>query len=176
MECRATARLWNEAATGRILWNVATWDDGGNSNASALEGLNVSAPAMRQHANVDAGMAYDSVGGGPTADAGMAYDSVGGGPTAEKSHSEECDTSSSEWSNALCEGLRTEVERVFSNDVVIDKKFDLSTEVSYHTDHACDINPPVLTLSPRSARPSRSRRLRLHSSMPTTGCCSSSRT
>ena len=136
-------------------WTVATWSNDGDLNASAPEGLNVSAPAMRavEHANVDAGMAYDSVGGGPTADAGMAYDfvgggptadagmaydSVGGGPTAEKSHSEECDTSSSEWSNALCEGLRTEVERVFSNDVAIDKKFDLSTEVSYHTDHACD--------------------------------------
>ena len=125
MECRATARLWNEAATGRIPWNVATWDDGGNSNASAPEGLNVSAPTMRavEHANVDAGMAYDS---------------VGGGPTVEKSHSEECDTSSSEWSNTLCEGIRTEFERVLSNDVVIDKKFDLFNEVSYHTDHACD--------------------------------------
>ena len=126
-------------------WTVATWNNDGDLNASAPEGLNVSAPAMRavEHANVDAGMAYDSVGGGPTADAGMAYDSVGGGPTAEKLHSEECDTSSSEWSNAFCEGLRTEVERVFSDDVVIDKKFDLSNEVSYHTDHACDmVQPP----------------------------------
>ena len=93
----------------RLSWNVATWNDDGNSTATAPVGLNVSAPVMR----------------------GAEYANV---------HSEGRDTILCNWSNALCEGIRTEIERVCSNDVVIDKKFDLSTEVSYHTDHACDNN------------------------------------
>ena len=51
---------------------------------------------------------------------------------------------SSEMSSALCEGIQTEIDRVFSNGMFIDNKLhfsdrvELLTELSYHTDHACD--------------------------------------
>ena len=52
--------------------------------------------------------------------------------------------SSSEMSSALCAGIQTEIDRVFSNGIFIDNKVhfpdrvELLTELSYHTDHACD--------------------------------------
>ena len=56
-------------------------------------------------------------------------------------------TSSSEMSSALCEGIKTEIDRVFCNGIFVDNKLHLSdrvellTELSYHTDHACDRVP-----------------------------------
>ena len=124
MECRATARLWNEAATGRIPGTVATWNEDG--------GLNASAPVLGE-------VYQDNV------DAGMAYGAESGGLEADKMEQCEDNMCSSEMSSALCEGIQTEIDRVFSNGMFIDNKLhfsdrvELLTELSYHTDHACDI-------------------------------------
>ena len=67
-------------------------------------------------------------------------------PTVKADGTELCEgnTSSSEMSSALCAGIQTEIDRVFSNGIFIDNKVhfsdrvELLTELSYHTDHACD--------------------------------------
>ena len=68
-------------------------------------------------------------------------------PTVNADGMEQCEynTSSSEMSSAACEGIQTEIfDRVFSNGIFIDNKVhfsdrvELLTELSYHTDHACD--------------------------------------
>ena len=115
----------------------------------------MSAPVMRE--------VYDD-----NVEAGMACNVEGGGPPSEGTNCDEYDTSSSEneWSSALREGVRTEVDRVFSSSVFLDKNKDFATldsevfpepsshfpdracdnlhaELSYHADHACDrFHPP----------------------------------
>ena len=67
-------------------------------------------------------------------------------PTGKADGAEPCEDnmSSSEMSSALCAGIQTEIDRVFSNGIFIDNKVhfsdrvELLTELSYHTDHACD--------------------------------------
>ena len=67
-------------------------------------------------------------------------------PTVKADGTELCEdnTSSSEMPSALCAGIQTGIDRVFSNGIFIDNKVhfsdrvELLTELSYHTDHACD--------------------------------------
>ena len=114
--------------------SIADFEEG--TNASAQWGLNASAPVLSEvcRDNVDAGMAYGAESGGLEADG-----------------TEPCEDnmSSSEMSSALCAGIQTEIDRVFSNGIFIDNKVhfsdrvELLTELSYHTDHACDmVQPP----------------------------------
>ena len=63
---------------------------------------------------------------------------------ADGTEQREYNTSSSEMSSAWCVGIQTEIDRVFSNGIFVDNKLHFSdragllTELSYHTDHACD--------------------------------------
>ena len=115
--------------------SIADFEEG--TNASAQWGLNASAPVLSEvyQDNVDAGMAYGAESGGLEADG-----------------TEPCEDnmSSSEMSSALCAGIQTEIDRVFSNGIFIDNKVhfsdrvELLTELSYHTDHACDKLTPSI--------------------------------
>ena len=109
--------------------SIADFEEG--TNASAQGGLNASAPVLSE-------VCQDNV------DAGMAYGAESGGLEAHGTEPCEDNMSSSEMSSALCAGIRTEIDRVFSNGIFIDNKVhfsdrvELLTELSYHTDHACD--------------------------------------
>ena len=48
---------------------------------------------------------------------------------AEGTEQHEFDTSSSEMSSACCEGIQTEIDRVFSNGIFIDNKLHFSDRV-----------------------------------------------
>ena len=82
--------------------SIADFEEG--TNASAPWGLNASAPVLGEvyQDNVDAGMAYGAESGGLEADG------------TEQSEDNMC---SSEMSSALCEGIQTEIDRVFSNGI-----------------------------------------------------------
>ena len=98
-------------------------------------------------------------------EAGMAGNVLGGGPTDEGTNGDGCETSPSEneWPSTLRDGIRTEVDRVFSSSVFLDKNKVFATldsevfpepsslfpdrawdrlhaELSYHTDRVCDMS------------------------------------
>ena len=77
----------------------------GGSRRSALWGVNASAPVMRE--------VYDD-----NVDAGMAYGAESGGLEANGTEPCEDNMSSSEMSSALCAGIQTEIDRVFSNGIL----------------------------------------------------------
>ena len=84
--------------------SIADFEEG--TNASAQWGLNASAPVLSE-------VCQDNV------DAGMAYGAESGGLEADGTELCEDNMSSSEMSSALCAGIQTEIDRVFSNGIFI---------------------------------------------------------